>query len=272
MTAPGSIWPPGWTVRHVAETGSTNADLLAALDDGIGQPPARAARRPPDRRPWPSRSDLGGATRGEPAGVARVHPRARGGGHPHAADRAGGRRRRARLHAGRPTDASDGRAQVAERRPARRSQAGRDPGAAVGVERARSSSAWGSTSAGRPRVRPGSARAWRRRTACSAPCSRASTRCRPTAPIGIGPNSTPSAGDVRVELPGDAVLVGRATGVDAIGRLVVEDPDGGEHHLDVGDVIHATAAGIARTHPDRSGRRRETDVSWGAATVRTARQ
>ena len=34
MTASGSIWPAGWTVRHVAETGSTNADLLGALEDG----------------------------------------------------------------------------------------------------------------------------------------------------------------------------------------------------------------------------------------------
>jgi BirA family biotin operon repressor/biotin-[acetyl-CoA-carboxylase] ligase len=39
MSAPGSIWqveswPPGWTVRHVTETGSTNADLLAALESG----------------------------------------------------------------------------------------------------------------------------------------------------------------------------------------------------------------------------------------------
>ena len=28
-------WPDGWTVRHVAETGSTNADLLADLDAGL---------------------------------------------------------------------------------------------------------------------------------------------------------------------------------------------------------------------------------------------
>src|SRR5262245_51200128 len=26
---PPRSWPPGWTVEHVAETGSTNADLLA---------------------------------------------------------------------------------------------------------------------------------------------------------------------------------------------------------------------------------------------------
>ncbi len=30
-----ATWPSGWTVRHVTETGSTNADLLAALDDGV---------------------------------------------------------------------------------------------------------------------------------------------------------------------------------------------------------------------------------------------
>ncbi len=39
MTAPDDIWhaarwPPGWRVLHVAETGSTNADLLAAAERG----------------------------------------------------------------------------------------------------------------------------------------------------------------------------------------------------------------------------------------------
>ncbi len=36
LTAPKSlIWPAGWTVRYVAETGSTNSDLLtASLSDG----------------------------------------------------------------------------------------------------------------------------------------------------------------------------------------------------------------------------------------------
>ncbi len=29
---PSRPWPPGWTVEHVAETGSTNADLLASAD------------------------------------------------------------------------------------------------------------------------------------------------------------------------------------------------------------------------------------------------
>jgi BirA family biotin operon repressor/biotin-[acetyl-CoA-carboxylase] ligase len=33
-TPPGSPWPSGWSVSHVAVTGSTNADLLAAAADG----------------------------------------------------------------------------------------------------------------------------------------------------------------------------------------------------------------------------------------------
>jgi BirA family biotin operon repressor/biotin-[acetyl-CoA-carboxylase] ligase len=47
--------------------------------------------------------------------------------------------------------------------------------------------------------------------------------------------------DVRIDLPGDAVLAGRAVDVDAGGALVVEEPDGTVHRLSVGDVVHATA-------------------------------
>lgn len=43
--------------------------------------------------------------------------------------------------------------------------------------------------------------------------------------------------EVRVEGPGGSVVRGRATGIDASGRLVVEG-DGGERPIDVGDVIH----------------------------------
>jgi BirA family transcriptional regulator, biotin operon repressor / biotin---[acetyl-CoA-carboxylase] ligase len=43
---------------------------------------------------------------------------------------------------------------------------------------------------------------------------------------------------VRVELPGDTGLHGRAIAVDGSGRLVVDDPSGVRHHLDVGDVVH----------------------------------
>ncbi|MFK8022356.1 MAG: biotin--[acetyl-CoA-carboxylase] ligase [Ilumatobacter sp.] len=43
--------------------------------------------------------------------------------------------------------------------------------------------------------------------------------------------------DVRVELPGDRILRGRAVDVEEDGRLVVE-ADGERHVLDVGDVVH----------------------------------
>ncbi|NYD40899.1 biotin--[acetyl-CoA-carboxylase] ligase [Nocardioides panaciterrulae] len=43
--------------------------------------------------------------------------------------------------------------------------------------------------------------------------------------------------DVRVELPGSAPLLGRATGLDAGGRLVVQGP-GGEVVVGAGDVVH----------------------------------
>ena len=43
--------------------------------------------------------------------------------------------------------------------------------------------------------------------------------------------------EVRVELPGDRVLTGLATGVDASGHLLVRDRDG-DHALSAGDVVH----------------------------------
>jgi BirA family biotin operon repressor/biotin-[acetyl-CoA-carboxylase] ligase len=46
--------------------------------------------------------------------------------------------------------------------------------------------------------------------------------------------------DVRVELPGGAVLTGRATGVDPSGRLVVTGADG-ETAVGAGDVVHVRA-------------------------------
>lgn len=47
--------------------------------------------------------------------------------------------------------------------------------------------------------------------------------------------------EISVELPGDRSLLGRAVDVDPTGRLVVEESDGTVHQLDVGDVVHATA-------------------------------
>ena len=46
--------------------------------------------------------------------------------------------------------------------------------------------------------------------------------------------------DVRVELPGGQPLVGRATGIDDSGRLVVLGPDG-ETVVGAGDVVHVRA-------------------------------
>ena len=49
---------------------------------------------------------------------------------------------------------------------------------------------------------------------------------------------------VRIELPGDAdTLEARAVDVDDAGRLVVIDADGVRHHLDVGDVVHVRPTG-----------------------------
>jgi BirA family biotin operon repressor/biotin-[acetyl-CoA-carboxylase] ligase len=45
--------------------------------------------------------------------------------------------------------------------------------------------------------------------------------------------------EVRVDLPGERSVVGRATDVDAVGRLVVHDACGTPHHFDVGDIVHA---------------------------------
>lgn len=47
---------------------------------------------------------------------------------------------------------------------------------------------------------------------------------------------------VRVEMPGDAELVGRATGVEPDGRLIVLDACAVTHRVDVGDVVHVRPA------------------------------
>jgi len=44
--------------------------------------------------------------------------------------------------------------------------------------------------------------------------------------------------NVRVELPGGGVLTGRATDVDSVGRLVVSAADGSAHPVSAGDVVH----------------------------------
>ena len=47
---------------------------------------------------------------------------------------------------------------------------------------------------------------------------------------------------VRVELPGEGRLEGRAVGVDAEGRLEVDDGGRGVHALAAGDVVHVRPA------------------------------
>jgi BirA family biotin operon repressor/biotin-[acetyl-CoA-carboxylase] ligase len=47
--------------------------------------------------------------------------------------------------------------------------------------------------------------------------------------------------DVRIELPAGHQLLGRAVDVDQAGRLVVVDGSGVRHELDVGDVVHVRA-------------------------------
>jgi len=44
--------------------------------------------------------------------------------------------------------------------------------------------------------------------------------------------------DVRVHLPGEGTLAGRATSVDVDGRLVIRTADGRDHRVSAGDVVH----------------------------------
>jgi len=44
--------------------------------------------------------------------------------------------------------------------------------------------------------------------------------------------------DIRVELPQNKFLEGRAVDVDVDGRLVVEDSQGARSSLDIGDIVH----------------------------------
>ncbi|MDG2111440.1 MAG: biotin--[acetyl-CoA-carboxylase] ligase [Actinomycetota bacterium] len=50
--------------------------------------------------------------------------------------------------------------------------------------------------------------------------------------------------EVRIELSGNEVLAGRAVDIDTDGHLRVVDPDGVEHVVTVGDVVHLRPGGI----------------------------
>ena len=62
--------------------------------------------------------------------------------------------------------------------------------------------------------------------------------------------------NVRVELPGDRVLVGKAVGVRADGELIVTDEAGTSHFVAAGDVFHvrATDGGYASPQTDSDRR------------------
>ncbi|MFE3639762.1 biotin--[acetyl-CoA-carboxylase] ligase [Streptomyces sp. NPDC059169] len=48
---------------------------------------------------------------------------------------------------------------------------------------------------------------------------------------------------VRVELPGDRTLIGEAVAIDGDGRLVVTTPDGKDHSIGAGDIVHLRPGG-----------------------------
>ena len=237
MTASGSIWqaepwPAGWTVRHVVETGSTNADLLAAVESGeatdrtvLVADHQRAGRGRLDRR-WDA-----------PAGANL-------------------------LVSFLFTDVPDIPSELTQRvglaalDAARRSTSGAtvalkwpndlllDDRKLAGVLAQRSPTTgavvvglglnvgWAPDGAARLGDDVTPARVLRDVLAAFDELGDdiAERYRRDLATIGT---------DVRVELPDGNALEGRATGVDDAGRLIVVGGDGGVRHLDVGDVVHA---------------------------------
>ena len=214
-------WPSGWTVEHVAETGSTNADLLDGATRSTGS--QRAGRRPPDRRTGRLDRTVGRPAGVEPAGVDAVPRRA--------APIPGELVRRVSLAA---VDAAAVarawpatlRAEVAERRAARRRQAGRrarpaqrTTGAVVvgiGVN-----VGWARTARRSARRRRRPRRAARR---AARRVRRPAGRCgRPAGALPGGAVHARPAGQGR-----DAVghVVGTAIDVTVAGQLVVRGDDG----------------------------------------------
>ena len=128
-----------------------------------------------------------------------------------------------------------GRAEVAERRAARRRQAGGHPGPAdrrrVGRRGSRAERRLGA------RRRRSARQRHRTRSTSSPPCS---TRI-DALPVDVGERYRQHLATlgrrVHVELP-DGVLDGTATDVEPDGRLVVVDACGVTHRVDAGDVIH----------------------------------
>ncbi len=240
MDAPGSIWqvetwPPGWTVRHVVETGSTNTDLLAALEAGtIGDRTAlvadhQTAGRGRLDRVWdaPSGANLlvSLAFTNVPeipslltqrVGIATLE-----------ACRAS--RPDAEVSLKWPNDVLLDDAKIAGILAQRSAASG---GVAVGVGL---NVGWAPVGAARlnssvsvPTVLSTLLHTF---DALPADCSEPYRACLGT----LGR-------DVDVELPDGSILRGHAIDIDGTGRLVVREVDGTVHVLDVGDVVHARHA------------------------------
>jgi BirA family biotin operon repressor/biotin-[acetyl-CoA-carboxylase] ligase len=247
VDAPGSIWsaerwPAGWTVRYVAETGSTNTDLLSALEQGavpdrtaLVADHQTAGRGRLDRR-WeaPAGSNLlvslgFSSTPDQPArltqrvGVAVVDAL----------------RRLDPLCAPSlkwPNDVLSSGAKLAGILAQRSASTGAVVvGFGVNI-------GWAPEGAARLTVQVSPA-------ALLAAVLVAFDALAPNEPARdeLAPDElerryraelSTLGSDVRVDLPGGVILRGRAADVDPDGRLVVEDAAGVTHHLDVGDVIH----------------------------------
>ncbi len=225
-------WPPGWTVDWVAETGSTNDDLLAAGRAGAADRTVRAAdhqvagRGRLDRR-WD-------APPGENLLVSlllRNVPE-----HPHHVTQ---RVALAAVEACRdlagvdavlkwPNDVLLGDGRKLAGVLAQLGSDGGEPFVVVGIGL---NVAWAPEGAG---------------SLAGAITPRELLRGLLLAfdvlPADIGPTyrcRLATIGQhVRVELPGDAIVVGRAVDVEADGRLVVLDDCAITHRIDAGDVVH----------------------------------
>ncbi len=248
VAAPGSIWPgdwpDGWTVRHVADTASTNTDVLAALDSGdVGNRTVlvadhqTAGRGRLDRR-WEA-----------PAGANLLmsiafteiptHP--------------------AELTQRVGLAAVDAIRRLDQARPdgSPRTVALKWPndvlldGVKVAGILAQRSPATGAVVVGLGLnigwAPPGAARFALDQSPEQSPTPAAMTAEILRAYDALGADITTRYRDdlatlgsaVRVELPGSVELNGVATAVDGSGRLTVVDHDGRAHVVDAGDVIHA---------------------------------
>jgi BirA family biotin operon repressor/biotin-[acetyl-CoA-carboxylase] ligase len=250
MSASGSIWeieqwPPGWTVFHVAETGSTNTDLLAALDDGTAShrhvlvADFQTSGRGRLDRTWeaPPGANLlvslafthvprMAATLTQRIGLAVVDGiRSLAPDSALAADTG-------HLALKWPNDVLlDGRklAGILAQRSAKSGAVVVGVGLNVGWAPEDAAKLEGTIE---PQVTVSHVLG----------AILAAFDALPADCADLYRSALDTLGrEISVELPGDRSLLGRAVDVDPTGRLVVEETDGTVHQLDVGDVVHATA-------------------------------